>query len=66
VNYLEKYFKTIDRKPVVLILKKNAPVLKKWRNEILNSGFLNGSGRSIFIGSAFLSLAVWNKILWMT
>ena len=37
------------RKPVVLILKKNASVLRKWRNEILNSGFLNGTGRSIFI-----------------
>jgi len=37
------------RKPIVLILKKNASVLKRWRNEILNSGFLNGTGRSIFI-----------------
>jgi hypothetical protein len=37
------------RKPVVLILKKNASVLTKWRNEILNSGFLSGTGRSIFI-----------------
>ena len=37
------------RKPIVLILKKNASVLRKWRNEILNSGFLNGTGRSIFI-----------------
>ena len=37
------------RKPVVLVLKKNASVLRNWRNEILNSGFLNGTGRSIFI-----------------
>jgi hypothetical protein len=37
------------RKPVVLVLKKNARVLKNWRNEILTSGFLNGTGRTVFI-----------------
>jgi len=37
------------RKPVVVVLKKNSSDLKKWRNELLNSGFLNGTGRPIFI-----------------
>jgi len=37
------------KKPIVLVLKKNASVLRKWRNEILNSGFLNGTGRTVFI-----------------
>lgn len=31
------------RKPVVIVLKKNSSVLKKWRNELINSGFLDGS-----------------------
>lgn len=31
------------RKPVVIILKKNSSILKKWRNELVNSGFLDGS-----------------------
>ena len=37
------------RKPVVVVLKKNTKNLNKWRNELLNSGFLNGTGRAIFI-----------------
>lgn len=35
------------RKPVVIVLKKNTSILKKWRNELINSGFLDG--RPLFI-----------------
>ena len=35
------------RKPVILVLKKNTSILKKWRNIIINSNFLDG--RSLFI-----------------
>ena len=35
------------RKPVIIILKKNTSILKKWRNIIINSKFLDG--RSLFI-----------------
>lgn len=31
------------RNPVVIVLKKNTSILKKWRNELINSGFLDGS-----------------------
>lgn len=31
------------RKPVIIILKKNTSILRKWRNELINSGFLNGN-----------------------
>ncbi|GBR74798.1 protein containing Z1 domain [Candidatus Termititenax aidoneus] len=31
------------RLPVIVVLKKNSSVLKKWRNELLNSRFLDGS-----------------------
>jgi hypothetical protein len=31
------------RQPIVIVLKKNASVLKKWRNELLNSKFLEGN-----------------------
>jgi len=37
------------KKPIVLVLKKDASDLRKWRNEILNSGFLNGTGRTVFV-----------------
>ncbi|AIN93343.1 Z1 domain-containing protein [Treponema putidum] len=35
------------RKPVIIVLKKNTSILKKWRNIIINSKFLDG--RSLFI-----------------
>ena len=35
------------RKPVIIILKKNTSILKKWRNELVNSGLLDG--RPLFI-----------------
>lgn len=35
------------RNPVIIVLKKNTSVLKKWRNELLNCGFLND--RPLFI-----------------
>lgn len=35
------------RNPVIIILKKNTAILKKWRNELVNSGFLDG--RPLFI-----------------
>ena len=31
------------RNPAVIVLKKNSSILKKWRNELVNSGFLDGS-----------------------
>ncbi|MDE6718289.1 MAG: Z1 domain-containing protein [Treponemataceae bacterium] len=31
------------RKPVVVVLKKNSSILKKWRNELVNSGLLDGN-----------------------
>lgn len=31
------------RNPAVIVLKKNSSILRKWRNELVNSGFLNGS-----------------------
>lgn len=31
------------RKPVVVVLKKNSSILKKWRNELVNSGLLEGN-----------------------
>ena len=35
------------RKPVIIILKKNTSILKKWRNELVNCGLLDG--RPLFI-----------------
>lgn len=35
------------RKPAVIVLKKNSSILKKWRNELINSSFLNG--RPLFV-----------------
>ncbi|MDR2773057.1 MAG: Z1 domain-containing protein [Elusimicrobiota bacterium] len=35
------------RNPVVIVLKKNSSVLKKWRNYLVNSKFLEG--RSLFV-----------------
>ena len=35
------------RKPVIIVLKKNTSILKKWRNIIISSKFLDG--RSLFI-----------------
>lgn len=35
------------RNPVIIILKKNTSILKKWRNELVNSGLLDG--RPLFI-----------------
>lgn len=35
------------RNPVVIVLKKNSTVLKKWRNYLLNSTFL--TGRTLFL-----------------
>jgi hypothetical protein len=35
------------RIPVIIVLKKNSSVLKKWRNYLVNSGFLQG--RTLFL-----------------
>ena len=35
------------RNPVIIVLKKNTSILKKWRNELVNSGLLDG--RPLFI-----------------
>lgn len=35
------------RKPLIIVLKKNSSILKKWRNELINSNYLDG--RPLFI-----------------